>query len=176
MVVAGLQELVARATIFLPPYDQRLSSDTVVSLHEAIGKARRHVCPKPAFSFKTRKQTPEPLATLIAQVRREVGTTSGEEHLQVCMCVCAHPHITMCTFKGTYPVNVCMCVSHVYHMCVSPSGWVRRAFERLFVPAPGHGAPRDQWCLRFVPTLNEWVKRAFCLFRLLSRLRHGFGR
>ena len=54
-VVSGLQEQVARATIFLPAYDQRLSSDTVVSLHEAIAKARRRVCPKPAFSFKTRK-------------------------------------------------------------------------------------------------------------------------
>jgi len=83
MVVAGLQELVARATIFLPPYDQRLSSDTVVSLHEAIGKARRRVCPKPAFSFKTRRSEPEPLAALIAAVRREVGTTSNAEHLQV---------------------------------------------------------------------------------------------
>jgi hypothetical protein len=40
MIVAGLQALVARATIFLPPYDQRLSSDMVVSLHETIGKAR----------------------------------------------------------------------------------------------------------------------------------------
>ena len=83
MIVAGLQELAARATIFLPTYDQRLSSDTVVGLHEVIAKARRRVCPKPAFSFKTRKAPPELLATLIAQVRREVGTTSGEEHLQV---------------------------------------------------------------------------------------------
>jgi hypothetical protein len=83
MIVAGLQELVARASIFLPAYDQRLSSDIVVSLHDAIAKARRRVCPKPAFSFKTRKAPPEPLAALIAQVRREVGTTSGEEHLQV---------------------------------------------------------------------------------------------
>ena len=54
-VVSGLQEQVARATIFLPAYDQRLSSDTVVSLHEEIANARRRVCPKPAFSFKTRK-------------------------------------------------------------------------------------------------------------------------
>ncbi len=83
MIVAGLQELAARATIFLPGYDQRLSSDTVVGLHEVIAKARRRVCPKPAFSFKTRKAPPEPLAALIAQVRREVGTTSAEEHLQV---------------------------------------------------------------------------------------------
>ena len=54
-VVSGLQEQVARATIFLPAYDQRLSSDTVVSLHGEIASARRRVCPKPAFSFKTRK-------------------------------------------------------------------------------------------------------------------------
>ena len=54
-VVSGLQEQVARATIFLPAYDQRLSSDTVVSLHGEIANARRRVCPKPAFSFKTRK-------------------------------------------------------------------------------------------------------------------------
>ena len=100
--MSGLQEQVARATIFLPPYDQRLSSDTVVSLHDAIGKARRRVCPKPAFVFKTRKSAPAPLAVLIAEVRREVGTTSDQDHLQVtfpsqgCTCCACEKHAVPC--------------------------------------------------------------------------------
>ena len=82
MIIAGLQELVARSTIFLPPYDQRLSSDLVVSMHETVAKVRRRVCPQPAFHFTTRRAAPEPLSALIARVRRDVGTTSSAEHLQ----------------------------------------------------------------------------------------------
>ena len=91
MVVAGLQELVARASIFLPPYDQRLSSDLVVSLHETISNTRRRVCPQPAFSFKTRKSPPASLSALIAQVRVRWIRMLASPHAIFCIDFDAHP-------------------------------------------------------------------------------------
>ena len=77
MMVAAMQEKVARATLFLPGYDQRLANDAVTAMHGAVADAKRRVFPASSFKFKTRKSVPVSLASLIAEVRREVGTTAG---------------------------------------------------------------------------------------------------
>jgi hypothetical protein len=41
------------------------------------------IFPREAFRFKSRKTPPADIATLMAQLRRDVGTTSGQDHLQV---------------------------------------------------------------------------------------------
>jgi hypothetical protein len=45
-------------------------------------QTRDKVFPRQAFRFKTRKSPPADMTVLMAQLRREVGTTSDESHLQ----------------------------------------------------------------------------------------------
>mmetsp|Transcript_43044 Transcript_43044/g.102410 ORF Transcript_43044/g.102410 Transcript_43044/m.102410 type:complete len:270 (+) Transcript_43044:3-812(+) len=73
-----MQEKVARATLFLPGYDQRLANDAVTGMHGAVGEAKRRVFPPSSFTFKARKSPPASLAFLIAEMRQEVGTTAGD--------------------------------------------------------------------------------------------------
>jgi hypothetical protein len=59
---------VARATLFLPGYDQRLANDAVTGMHGAVAEAKRRVFPPSSFTFKARKSPPTSLAFLIAEV------------------------------------------------------------------------------------------------------------
>ena len=58
---------VARATLFLPGYDQRLANDAVTGMHGAVAEAKRRVFPPSSFTFKARKSPPTSLAFLIAE-------------------------------------------------------------------------------------------------------------
>lgn len=51
-------------------------------LHQAVSQCRDRLFPRESFRFKTRKSPPADMSTLMAILRREVGTTSGQEHLQ----------------------------------------------------------------------------------------------
>ncbi|EKX53344.1 hypothetical protein GUITHDRAFT_150387 [Guillardia theta CCMP2712] len=81
-VAAGLQEKVARASLFLPSYDLRLGNETVCKLHEMITTSRHALSPPATFSFKSRRCPPAPLSALLHSIHGDTGSTSRQDHFQ----------------------------------------------------------------------------------------------
>ena len=81
-LAAGLQEKVARASLFLPSYDLRLGNETVCKLHEMITTSRHALSPPATFSFKSRRCPPAPLSALLHSIHGDTGSTSRQDHFQ----------------------------------------------------------------------------------------------
>eukprot|EP00960_Hanusia_phi_P063050 765349-Hanusia_phi.AAC.2 len=81
-LAAGLQEKVARASLFLPSYDLRLGNETVCRLHERITTSRHSLSPPASFSFKSRRSLPASLSTLLRAIHGDTGSTSRQDHFQ----------------------------------------------------------------------------------------------